>query len=80
MARSEFVRFSLAQAAPSWVGGFYVPFFPLWLAHLGVSPSEMSLAFAACMFTRVIVSPVVGIAADALGDRRAVAMTCAAAW
>jgi PPP family 3-phenylpropionic acid transporter len=76
--RRIFLRFSLAQAAPSLVGGVYVPFFPLWLAHQGMSPSQMSFVFAACMFTRVIVSPIVGIAADALGDRRAVAMACVA--
>ncbi len=39
MIRPEPLRFALAQAAPGVVGGFYVPFFPLWLAHQGLSPA-----------------------------------------
>jgi PPP family 3-phenylpropionic acid transporter len=78
MPRRELVLFSIAQAAPSFVGGFYVPFFPLWLSHQGIAPPEISLVVALTMFVRVFVSPVAGIAADALGDRRVVAMACAA--
>jgi PPP family 3-phenylpropionic acid transporter len=77
MPKRELVLFSVAQAATSFVGGFYVPFFPLWLAHQGTSPADISLVMACAMFARVVVSPAVGIIADALGDRRRVAMVCA---
>lgn len=78
MPRRELVLFSVAQAAPSFVGGIYVPFFPLWLEHQGIAPAQISVLVALAMFVRVIVSPVAGIFADATGDRRAVAMACAA--
>lgn len=77
MPRRELVLFSVAQAAPSFVGGFYVPFFPLWLSFQGIAPAEISLVVALAMFVRVLVSPAVGIIADALGNRRLVAMVCA---
>ncbi|MCC6919207.1 MAG: MFS transporter [Alphaproteobacteria bacterium] len=78
MPRRELFLFSVAQAAPSFVGGFYVPFFPLWLSQQGIAAAEISTLIACAMFVRVLVNPVVGIVADALGDRRAVAMACAA--
>ncbi len=77
MIRPEPLRFALAQAAPGVVGGFYVPFFPLWLAHQGLSPAETSMVLATGMFCRMMVSPLAGVIADALGDRRRVAMACA---
>lgn len=76
--RAVFRRFSLAQAAPSFVGGFYIPFFPLWLAHQGVTPFGISTAVALSMFVRVLTGPAAGMIADAIGDRRAVAMALAA--
>jgi PPP family 3-phenylpropionic acid transporter len=77
MARAARLRFSIAQAAPSAVGGFYLPFFPVWLAAQGLAPAEISAAMAASMLARVLVGPTAGIVADALGDRRAVAVVCA---
>lgn len=79
MARAARLRFAIAQAAPSAVGGFYLPFFPVWLAAQGLSASEISLAMACAMLMRVVVGPTAGIVADALGDRRAVAIVCATA-
>ena len=77
MAKAARLRFALAQAAPSAVGGFYLPFFPVWLAAQGLSAGEISAALAAAMLARVVVGPAAGIVADALGDRRAVAIVCA---
>lgn len=77
MARAARLRFAIAQAAPSAVGGFYLPFFPVWLAAQGLAPTEISAAMAASMLARVLVGPAAGIVADALGDRRAVAVVCA---
>ncbi len=75
----ERLRFSLAQAAPAAVGGVYLPFFPLWLSGQGLSPSQVSLTLASAMLLRVAVGPAAGIVADALGDRRRVAIFCALA-
>lgn len=74
----ERLRFSIAQAAPSAVGGLYLPFFPLWLTAQGMAPSQISLMLACAMFLRIVVGPTAGIVADALGDRRRVAVACAA--
>lgn len=71
------LRFSIAQAAPAAVGGIYLPFFPLWLTGQGLEASQISLVLASAMFLRVFISPAAGIIADALGDRRRVAMACA---
>jgi PPP family 3-phenylpropionic acid transporter len=77
VAVRESYRFALAQAASSFVGGVYVPFFPLWLAWQGLAPYETSLVVAAAMFMRILVSPAAGIIGDALEDRRVVAIACA---
>lgn len=74
----ERLRFSIAQAAPAAVGGIYLPFFPLWLTGQGLEASQISLVLACAMFLRIFISPTAGIVADALGDRRRVAMACAA--
>lgn len=75
---AERLRFSIAQAAPSFVGGIYIPFFPVWLAYHGITPAQTSVILASAMFVRVFVSPAAGIIGDALGDRRSVAMACTA--
>jgi PPP family 3-phenylpropionic acid transporter len=74
----ERLRFSIAQAAPAAVGGLYLPFFPLWLTGQGLAASQISLVLGCAMFLRIVVGPTAGIVADALGDRRRVAMACAA--
>lgn len=75
----ERLRFSIAQAAPAAVGGLYLPFFPLWLTGQGLEASQISLVLGSAMFLRVVVGPAAGIVADALGDRRSVAIFCAMA-
>lgn len=75
----ERLRFSIAQAAPAAVGGLYLPFFPLWLTGQGLEASQISLVLGSAMFLRIAVGPTAGMVADALGDRRSVAIFCAAA-
>ena len=70
-------RFALAQSALALLGGVYLPFFPLWLQHNGISPQQPSMILGVGMLTRVFVSPVVGLIADALNDRRMVALVIA---
>ena len=73
------LRFGAAQAAIAAVGGIYLPFFPLWLNGQGLQASQVSLVLALAMFLRIFISPAAGIVADALGDRRRVAIACALA-
>lgn len=72
----ERLRFSIAQAAPAAVGGLYLPFFPLWLNRQGLEAAQISLVLGGAMFLRMLVGPTAGIVADALGDRRRVAIVC----
>ncbi len=71
-------RFALAQSALNLLGGVYLPFFPLWLQHNDISPQQTSLILGVGMITRVFVAPVAGLVADALNDRRLVAIAIAA--
>jgi len=67
------LRFALAQASGNFVGGLSLPYFPLWLAATGLDASATAVVLSSAMFARIIVTPMAGIAADALGDRRLVA-------
>ncbi len=71
-------RFALAQSALNLLGGIYLPFFPLWLAHNQITPQQTSLILGTGMITRVFVAPFVGIVADAINDRRRVTVIVAA--
>ncbi len=75
MTHPRFVRlrFALAQASGNLVGGLSLPYFPLWLAATGLDAQATAVVLSAAMFSRIIITPLAGIAADALGDRRLVA-------
>ena len=52
------------------VGSLNLALFPVWLASVGLDPAALGLLMAGMGIVRVITSPVVGIAADALAARR----------
>lgn len=50
--------------------GFYLPFFPVFLASLGFSPQAIGLALGIPMGVRLIANPVAGILSDRFGRPR----------
>jgi MFS transporter, PPP family, 3-phenylpropionic acid transporter len=76
-AISASLTYALLLAGP----GVFLPFFPLWLANRGLSPSEIGLALAIPMIMRVIASaPFARIGDGRLGPRRTfLLMVCATA-
>ena len=50
--------------------GMHTPFLPVWLNWRGLSAGEISTIIAAPLFLRVLVSPVVAMAADRSGTHR----------
>jgi PPP family 3-phenylpropionic acid transporter len=72
MNASATLRVAAAQAALNALGGFWLPFVALWFLWAGLQPSEYGLIISAGLVVRVFVTPLAGIAADALRDRRLV--------
>jgi PPP family 3-phenylpropionic acid transporter len=52
------------------VAGTKLPYFPLWLDARGLSTSEIAVVVATPLFVRILFTPMIGVAADAGGDRR----------
>ncbi len=50
--------------------GFNQPYLPLWLAARGLSEPQIALVVGLPMFTRILVTPVLGRIADQVPDRR----------
>ncbi len=50
--------------------GFYLPFFPVFLAALGFAPEAIGLAIGIPMGVRLLANPVAGILSDRLGRPR----------
>jgi PPP family 3-phenylpropionic acid transporter len=63
-------RISLVYLTSFLVLGVFVPFFPLWLKTRGLSSQEIAIAMAAPMAARIMVVPIMTLAADRMGDRR----------
>jgi len=59
--------------------GIIAPFWPVWLADRGLSPSEIGLVIAATYLTRMVANPLVGHWVDRRGDRRRPMLWLAAA-
>ncbi len=60
-----------AVYAALFVGpGFYLPFFPVFLAALGFSPEAIGFAIGIPMGVRLVANPVAGILSDRLGRPR----------
>jgi MFS transporter, PPP family, 3-phenylpropionic acid transporter len=71
-------RVSLLFAAVFVVGGTQLPYLPVWLAWVGLTPREIAVIAAAPMMVRVAVTPAIAFAADRSGDHRRFLM--ALAW
>jgi PPP family 3-phenylpropionic acid transporter len=70
-------RISALFAASFVTLGVQLPFFPVLLAHRGMSDTEIAVIVAAPMILRVTTVSFLGAAADRVGDRRRVLMTYA---
>lgn len=76
-ASSVALRLAFAYAAVFFWMGAYLPYWPVWLAHRGMSPAEVGILLGVAPWTRVIASPLAGYWADRTGraDRLATALS-----
>ncbi|GGF59608.1 MFS transporter [Azorhizobium oxalatiphilum] len=74
------VRIALgsAYAALFFAQGINMPFFSLWLAARGLTPTEIGTALAIPLVTRLLATPLLGVLSDWLGKPKAVLATLAA--
>jgi PPP family 3-phenylpropionic acid transporter len=72
------LRVSILFAAVFAVAGTSVPYLPVWLDWIGLSPREIALVTAAPLLVRVAATPAIAFAADRLGEHRRVLV--ALAW
>ncbi len=63
-------RLASFYAALFLVIGIQLPFFPVWLAGRGMSPSEIGAILAATSGVRIVAGPALGPFADRVGRRR----------
>ena len=77
-SRGSVARLGGFYAAAFLVVGIQLPFWPVWLAGRGLDAQQIALVFAAAIWAKVIATPVIGVAADRLGRRRAVMIALAA--
>ncbi|PZO80473.1 MAG: MFS transporter [Mesorhizobium amorphae] len=63
------MRMAALFAAVILPGGFLLPFLPLWLEHVGISPEEIGVILAAQMFLRLATTPFFSALADTRPDR-----------
>lgn len=64
------MRMAVFYAAIFAMIGIHVPFWPVWLAAKGLTPTEIGAIFAASLGTKVIINPLVAHIADRRGQRR----------
>lgn len=64
------VRLALHFGGMFLVIGIMMPFWPVWLSHKGLNPSEIGLVLAAGSLVRVFISPVVASMSDRLGEKK----------
>jgi len=67
-----FQRMSMFYSASFLIAGIYGPFFPLWLAGEGYSPTLAAIILALPMFVRIAATPMLTLLADVLGNHRAI--------
>jgi len=58
--------------------GCYLPYLPVWLHWRSLEAREIAVILAAPLFTRILVTPLIGFAADLVGGRRSIVI--ALAW
>lgn len=73
------MRISLLFAAIFVPVGIHLPYFPLWLDHIGFSAAEIAVILATPMFLRVVTTPFITAFADRARDRADVLVIMAAA-
>lgn len=76
-ARGAASRFALLYTAQFAAIGVALPFLPAVLAGRGLTPQEVGLVLAAGSAMRLVAAPLLGRAADALGDPRLVLVAAA---
>ena len=72
------VRLGAFYAAVFLVVGIQLPFWPVWLSGRGLDPQQIGFVFAAAIWAKVIATPIIGVAADRFGRRRAFMVALAA--
>ena len=65
-------RLASFYAALFLVIGIQLPFFPVWLAGRGMSPSEIGVLLACTSGVRIVAGPALGPFADRIGRRRTI--------
>lgn len=73
------LRMSLLYAAIFLPMGIHLPYFPLWLEHVGFGAGEIGIILAAPMFLRVVTTLLITAAADRARDRADVLLALAIA-
>jgi PPP family 3-phenylpropionic acid transporter len=71
-------RLGFLYAALFLVVGCYLPYLPVWLNWRHLGAGEIAAILAAPLFTRILVTPLIGYAADLAGGRRSIVI--ALAW
>ena len=77
--RTFAVRIALFFTALFFVAGTKLPYFPVWLDWRGLTTSEIALATAAPLFLRIVVGPILAMAADRWGDLQQAVLVLAVA-
>src|SRR4051794_40543494 len=70
MALALRLRLALFYGASFAAIGISLPYWPVWLAARGLSPSEIGLLLAASFWPRVVTNLAIPYAADRLNERR----------
>jgi MFS transporter, PPP family, 3-phenylpropionic acid transporter len=70
MARALRLRLALFYGASFAAIGISLPYWPVWLASRGLTPTEIGLLLAASFWPRVVTNMAIPYAADRLGERR----------
>jgi PPP family 3-phenylpropionic acid transporter len=74
------LRLAFAYVAVFFFMGAYLPYWPVWLAHRGMSPSEIGILLGVTPWTRVVASPLAGRWADRHGRPDRLATVLSLAW
>lgn len=69
-ALSASIRLSLFYSAFFLVGGLMMPWWPVWLSHRGLEPTEIGLVLAVGFWIKPLANPAGTRWADSLGERR----------
>jgi MFS transporter, PPP family, 3-phenylpropionic acid transporter len=73
-------RLAFAYVAVFFWMGAYLPYWPVWLAHQGMSPAEVGILLGVAPWTRVLASPLAGRWADRHGRADRLAAVLSIAW